>query len=75
MDTSKPDPTPTLATGPRDVCEGERVAQTAHNVVPLVRTVIPFSRRNYSRPQSGPGDNRSDAARLGEDDDLPPSAA
>lgn len=75
MDTSKSDPTSPFAAEAHDNRSDGSGATPAHSVVPLARTVIPFSRGNYSRPQSGLGNNRSDAANPDKDDDPGPSAA
>lgn len=75
MENSKSTPTSPLATEIRDDKAGGRGASPAPNVVPMARTVIPFSRGNYPKPQSGLGNNRSDAASTDKDDDPEPSAA
>lgn len=75
MENSKSAPTSPSATEIREDKAGSSGAAPAHDVVPLSRTVIPFSRGNYPRPQSGLGNDRSDAASSGKDDDPGPRAA
>lgn len=75
MENSKSAPTSPSATEIRDDKAGGSGAAPAHDVVPLARTVIPFSRGNYPRPQSGQGNDRSTAANSDKDDDPGPSAA
>lgn len=75
MENSKSTPTSPSATEVRDDKAGGSGASPAPNVVPLARTVIPFSRGNYPKPESGLGNNRPDAASTDKDDDPGPRAA
>lgn len=75
MENSKSTPASPLATQVSDDKAGGSGPSPAPNVVPLARTVIPFSRGNYPKPQSGLGSNRFDAASTDKDDDPGPRAA